>query len=565
MGQSILLVLSLLGGVALCLYGMTLMSEGILKISGAYIRASLRELSQKRFSGFWFGEWVTTLIQSSSATTVMAVGFVSSGLLTLSQAIAIIMGANVGTTVTAWVIAIFGYLVPVGFLAIPLVLFAVPFYFSSHINRKSVGEILMGIALMVLGFTLFISYMPAPSDYPAVYEWVTILSSASFGSVVAFVVIGILFTMIVRSSAATIMTSMVLCATGWLTFPMAAALVIGDNVGTTLTTIFATSEANVAARRASYAHLLFNIVGLVWALALIYPISYLVNAIIGENPTPTSLAFGIVAVHTGFNLITSLLLIGFIPKIDQLLNHLIPVSNEDEEEFHLSFIHGGMLSASELSVEEARKEAVSFGERCQRMLVLTDEFVHMPWNGTAHSHAFSRIEKYEKITDRLELEIVKYLNAVDKSVLSEHIAARVMSLIKVVDELESIGDCCYNIARAVVRARDGGVVFIKMQRNNIDRMFELTQESMAQMVQLMQKRELTQADMYRIYNQEDTVNNLRNLFRDQNIGNVQAGYYSYQSGVLYMDIVNGCEKLCDFIVNVLEALAEQSEETLILE
>lgn len=540
------------------------MSEGILKISGVQIRASLRTLSKNRFSGFWFGQWVTMLIQSSSATTMMAVGFVSTGLLTLSQSIAVIMGANVGTTVTAWIVALFGYNNPIGYLAIPLVVFGLPFYFSSHIKRKPVGEILLGIALMVLGFTLFIQYMPSPSAYPTVYEWFNLISGWSFGSVLIFVVIGILFTIIIQSSAATIMLAMVLCASGWLAFPMAAAMVIGDNVGTTLTTIFASQEANVAARRAAFAHLLFNVVGLVWALILIYPISMLVNVMIDATSAP-AMAFSIASFHTLFNLLTAMILIGYLPKIDMLLHRLIPVSNEDDEEFHLSFIHGGIISTAELSVEEARKEAVLFGERCQRMLQLTVDFIHMPSTGEAHSHAFSRIEKYEKITDRLELEIVRYLNSVDKSSTSEHIAARVLSLFKVVDELESIGDSCYNIARAVVRSRDAGVTFIKMQKNNIDRMLELTQESMAQMVQLMQKRELTQADMYRIYNQEDTVNNLRNLFRDQNIGNVQAGYYSYQSGVLYMEIVSGCEKLCDFIVNVLEALAEQNEESLVFE
>ena len=560
MAQTILILLTLLGGISLCIYGMTVMSEGVLKIFGVQVRASLRTLSSHRMSGFWFGQWMTMLIQSSSAATMMVVGFVSTGLLSLSQSISVIMGANVGTTITAWIVSLFGYAVPIGYLAIPLVVFAIPFYLSRHVGRKPIGEVLMGFALMILGITLFIGYMPSPTDYPAVHEWVSLLSSWSFGSVLIFVVVGILFTILIQSSSATIMFALVLCASGWITFPLASAMVIGDNVGTTLTTIIGSNKANVTAHRASYAHLMFNLFGMVWALCLIYPISYLVEGIIGPTPSPTAIACSVAAFHTAFNLITSLILIGFVPKIDAMLRKFIPVVTDEDEEAHLSFLHGGILSTSELSVEEARKEAVLFGERCQKMLDLTVDFVHMPSTGETHSHAFSRIEKYEKITDRLELEIVRYLNSVDKSSISEHIAARVLSLFKVVDELESIGDSCYNIARAVVRSRDAGVVFIKMQKNNIDRMLELTQESMAQMVQLMQKRELTEADMYRIYNQEDTVNNLRNLFRDQNIGNVQSGYYSYQSGVLYMEIVNGCENLCDYIVNVLEALAEQNEE-----
>ena len=560
MGHAILDILTLLGGLSLCIYGMTVMSEGILKLFGAQIRASLRTLSKHRIAGFWFGDWVTMLIQSSSAAIMMAVGFVSTGMLTISQSIALIMGANVGTTITAWVVALFGYSMPVGYLAVPLILFGMPFYFFSNVRRKPVGETLIGIALMILGFTLFIEHMPLPSDYSSLYSQFELLSGWSFGSVLLFVVIGILFTILLQSSAATIILSMALCASGWISFYMAAALVIGDNVGTTLTPIFGSDKANVTARRASYAHLFFNLFGMVWALALLYPVADMILGLVGSTATPASLALGIAAYHTLFNLLTSFLLIGFVRQIDGLLQKLIPVNSEDDEEVHLSFIHGGILSTSELSVEEARKEAVLFGERCMRMLQLTDEFVHMSHSSDAFAHAFSRIEKYEKITDRLELEIVRYLNSVDRSSLSEHMASRVLSLYKVVDELESIGDSCYNIARAVVRSKEAGVVFIKMQNNNIDRMLGLTKEAMSQMVQLIQKRELTQADMYRIYNQEDLVNNLRNLYRDQNIGNIQAGYYSFQSGVLYMEIISGCENVCDYIVNVLEALAEQNAE-----
>ena len=482
MGNALLILLTLLGGLSLCVYGMTILSEGILKIAGVQIRASLRTLSHNRYSGFWFGQWVTMLIQSSSAVTMMAVGYVSTGLLTLSQSIAVIMGANVGTTVTVWIVALFGYYFPIGYLAIPLVVFAFPFYFSSHIQRKSVGEILMGITMMVLGFTLFIGYLPMPADYPEIASTIQFLSGANIASVLLFVVIGFLFTLLIQSSAATIIFAMACCATGWISFPMAAGLIIGDNVGTTIPTIFASKDANVEARRAAFAHLFFNLVGMILALLLVYPVSFMIDSVIGLQPSQITTALIIASFHTGFNLLTSLLLIGFLPKISQLLQNHISVDNEDDEEFHLSFIQGGILSTAELSVEEARKETVSFGERCQKMFQLTVDFFKMSGTGEARSHAFSRIEKYEKITDRLELEIVKYLNSVYKSSISEHIASRVMSLFRVADELESMGDSCYNIARSIVRARDAGIVFINMQKNNIERMFELTQESMSQMV-----------------------------------------------------------------------------------
>lgn len=560
MGNAILIILTILGGISLCVYGMTILSEGILKIAGVQIRASLRTLSQNRLSGFWLGQWVTMLLQSSSAVTMMVVGYVSTGLLTLSQSISVIIGANVGTTITAWIVAIFGFVFPIGYLAIPMVVFAFPFYFSSHIQRKSIGEILMGVTLMVLGFTLFIGYIPSPLEYPDFANAIQFISGANIASVLLFVLIGILLTILLQSSSATTIFAMVCCASGWISIPMAAGLVIGDNVGTTLTTLYASRDANVEARRAAGAHLLFNLVGMCLALILLYPILFLVEYLFGNELTPVSLAIFVASFHTGFNLLTSLLFMCFQTRFSHLLQKVIVVSNDDDEEFHLSFIQGGILSTAELSVEEARKETVSFGERCQRMLQMTVDFIHMSGTNAAQSHMFSRIEKNEKITDRLELEIVKYLNSVDKSSISEHMAQRVMSLFRVVDELESIGDSCYNLARTVVRSRDAGIVFIKMQKNNIDRMLELNQESMAQMVQLMQKRELSQADMYRIYNQEDNVNNLRNLFRDQNIGNIQSGYYSYQSGVLYMDIISGCEKLCDYIVNVLEDIAEQNTD-----
>lgn len=559
MVQSILLILSLIGGIGLCLYGMKVMSEGILKISGSHIRASLRTLSTHRINCLWFGTSVTALIQSSSAMIMMALGFVNSGLITLSQSIAIVMGANIGTTITAWIIALFGYCLPIGSIAIPFIVISLPFLFSSHIKRKVWGEVLIGISLMILGFSSFISLMPSTDEYREILNFLSMLSSGAFGSVLLFVIIGVLVTMIFESSAATIMVAMALYSSSWLSLPMALALVIGDNVGTTLTSVIASKKANIAARRVAYTHLLFNLIGLVWSLALIYPICYLLEDLF-EMTKPYECALAIAVYHTSFNLLTAIMLIGGVKKIEALMSRWFPVKEEDEDEFHLSFIEGGLLSTAELSVEEARKESVKFAERCQRMLKLTTDFVHMPDTVEGISHAYSRIEKYEKITDRLEMEIARYLNTVDTASLSEHIQARVISLFKVVDELESIGDTCNNIARTVTRRREMGIIFIKMQNNNIDRMLEMAGEAVDLMVKLMQKRDITSAEMFRVYNQEDSINNLRNQYREQNIGNIQSGYYSFQSGSLYMEIINGCEKLCDFVVNVLEAVEEQSDE-----
>lgn len=554
----VILLLTLLGSISLCLYGMKVMSQGILKVAGAHMRASLRGISHHRMQSFGVGAWITGLIQSSSAMTLMTVSLVNAGLLTLGQSIAVMMGANVGTTLTAWIIAIFGYAWNVGLYAIPLVVVALPFVYTSHIKRKPWGEVLMGMALFILGFATFIGQMPEPSLYPEAYAGISYVAGAGFWSVLLFVLIGVAITILLRSSAATIMLAMVAAASSWIEFPMAAALVIGDNVGTTLTAVYASRQANVSAHRAAYSHFFFNIFGMIWALPLIYPISWLLQDLVPASSV--GMAFGVAIFHTSFNLVSALILLCLIPKFQSLLCRMLPVAEGDDEEFRLSFIQGGLLSTAELSVEEARKEAALFGARCQKMLGLVRDFVHMAPQGAEYAQAFSRIEKYEKITDRLEIEIVRYLNSVDRSTVSSHIAMRVRALFRIVDELESIGDACYKLACTVVRKRDHNIQFINMQNQNIDRMLEQTAQFMDLMVRLLQKTDLTPADMSRAYNQEDSINAFRGQLRDQNIGNVQAGYYTYQSGVLYMDMINGCEKLGDYIINVLEAQVEQNDQ-----
>ncbi len=560
--NTILLLLSLLGSIALCLYGMKVMSQGILKVAGAYMRASLRGIAHHRLQSFGVGAWITGLIQSSSAMTIMTVSLVNAGLLTLGQSIAIMMGANVGTTLTAWIIAIFGYACNIGYLAIPIVVIALPFVYTTRTKRKPWGEVLMGLALFILGFTTFIATMPSPSSIPEVQASMQLISSAGFWSVLLFVVIGVAITTLFRSSAATIMLAMVAVASSWIEFPMAAGLVLGDNVGTTLTAVIASRSANVSARRAAMSHLMFNVFGLVWALPLLYPLSAGLTGLVAQiagQASPATLAFAVAIYHTLFNLVTALVLIFLIPQFQSLLCRMLPVAEGDDEEFRLNFIQGGLLSTAELSVEEARKEAALFGARCQKMLRLTTDFIHMQSQGAEFSQAFSRIEKYEKITDRLELEIVRYLNSVDRSTVSSHIASRVRALFRIVDELESIGDSCYKMACTIVRKREHSIQFINMQNQNIDRMLDLTRQAMDMMCVLLQKTEITPAEMSRAYNHEDAINALRGQLRDQNIGSVQAGYYTYQSGALYMDVVNACEKLGDYIINVLEAQVEQND------
>lgn len=526
------------------------------------MRASLRSISNRRMENLWTGTWITAIIQSSSAMTLMTVGLVNTGLLTVGQSIAVTMGANVGTTLTAWIFALCGFVTDLRWLAIPIIVLAIPFGYNALSRWRPWGEILMGVAMYLLGFTTFISLMPEAAVYEGSLQWLATLSGWGYGSILLFVLLGIVITFVLRSSAATILIAMALVAKGWMEFPLAAALVIGDNVGTTLTALLAARKTNVSAQRAAYSHLLFNLFGLLWATLLIYPISealwIILTVITGHMPGPAALAIGIAIFHTAFNAISALALIGFIPHIKLLLARLLPISEGDEDEFHLHFIQSGMLSTAELSIEEARKEAAHFGIRCQRMLLLTSQFMHMSAEQNNYNATYTRIEKYEKITDRLELEIVRYLSRIDRSAISGHMAARARALFRMVDELESIGDACYKMARTVVRKNEHKIKFINMQQQNVDRMMSLTQEAIDQMVRLLQKPELTDKDMQRAYNQEDAINALRGQYRDQNIANIQSGYYTYQSGTIYMDLVNGCEKLGDYIINVLEAHAEQS-------
>lgn len=557
----VLQIFLIVGSIALCLYGMKTLSQGILKVAGSQMRASLRRVTNHRHSNVWTGFWITAIMQSSSAMTLMAVSLVNAGLMTLGQSIAITMGANIGTTLTAWIIATFGYYINVRAFAIPIIVLALPFTYTSLVKYKPWGEILMGIALYALGFTTFVSSLPDAASLPMLSTYVSQAAGMGYVSVLLFVLIGICITVLFRSSAATILLAMGLLVGDWFEFPMAAALVIGDNVGTTLTALIASRKANISARRAAYSHLFFNLFGMIVALLLIYPVTEVLWPIITLGSglaTPAGLAYGVALYHTGFNLCTMLVLIWFIPQFKLLLARVLPISEGDEDEFHLHFIQGGILSTAELSVEEARKEAALFGIRCQKMLQLTDTFMHMAPDNTAYNHTFTRIEKYEKITDRLELEIVRYLNNIDKATLSGHMTARVRALFKMVDELESIGDVCYKLSRSIVRKNEHKIRFIPMQQQNIDRMLQYTHAAVDQMVRLLQKPELTPVDMQRAYNQEDAINSYRTLLREQNIGSVQSGYYTYQSGSIYMDVISGCEKLGDFVINVLEAHEEQS-------
>ena len=558
--ESAFLILSLLGCVALSLYGMKVMSQGILKVAGSHVRASLRRITTSPLRCGWTGTWITAVIQSSSATSVMTMGLAATGLIALSQSFAIMMGANVGATVSAWIIALLGYCWNARHLALPLVVLALPFTYSSRIKLKPWGETLMGTALYVLGFATFVTMMPDAEAMPEAATWVAGVASHGYLSVLLFVVLGIVTTLVFRSSVATLLLAMSLVVGEWVFMPLAVAIIIGDNVGSSLTALLAARGANALARRSALAYLLFNVFGMAWALVLIFPISEVLWQVVSlgtGEPTRAELAVGVAAFHTAFNAVTALLLIGFIPQMQRLVMRLLPVTDADDEELSLRFIQGGLLSTAELSVEEAARETALFGERCVNMLRLTDDLLRMSPTNAAYTHTFSRIEKYEKITDRLELEIVRYLEEIDTTAISGSVAGRVRSLFKIVDELESVGDVCYKMACNIVRRNEQKIRFTTVQQHNLDKMLALVSEALGTMSALLQRPEVTQAELQRAYNQEDAINMLRGQLRELNVRSVQYGDYAYPSGIIYMDLVNGCEKIGDHVINVVEAHAGQ--------
>ena len=554
--------LALLGSLALFLYGMKIMSEGLQKFAGDRLRSILTAMTTNRVTGVLTGVLITALIQSSSATTVMVVSFVNAGLLTLSQSIGVIMGANIGTTVTAWIISALGFKVDVSAFAHPFLAFGIPLLFSQKSSRKSVGEFIFGFAFLFMGLNLLKTNAPDLGQNPQMLAFVQNYTDMGYFSVILFVLIGTILTMIVQASAATMAITLIMCANGWISFELGAALVLGENIGTTITANLAALTANTQARRAAMAHLLFNVFGVIWVLAIFEPFLSMVDWIIDDvmHVSPAegvAVSFKLSAFHTCFNVCNVLFLIWFVKFIEKAVCKIIP-QKEQEEEYRLQFITGGMLSTAELSILQARKEINLFAERIQRMFRMVEQLLHTE-NENDFNKLFSRIEKYENISDNMEVEIANYLTRVSDGRLSFESKMEIREMLREVTEIESIGDSCYNISRTINRKRRCSTDFTEKQYEHIHQMFRLTDEALTQMIALVEDTHHV-VDVNKSFNLENEINNYRAQLKDQNIIDVNNKAYGYQMGTHYMDIIGECEKLGDYVVNVVEAHSEVKEK-----
>ena len=560
--MSIWIFFKLIGALALLMFGMKSMSDSLQKMAGPQLRHVLGTMTTNRLTGILTGTLITAAVQSSTATTVMTVSFVNAGLLTLAQAISVIMGANIGTTLTAWIMSagfsfnITDFVWPAFFIAIILI-------YSK--KRKIIGDFIFGISFMFLGLGTLRQTgidMDLAHNQP-VLAFFASFDPHSFQTTITFLIIGSILTMCVQSSAAVMAITMILCSTGVLPIYQGIALVMGENIGTTVTSNVAALTANTQARRAAMAHMVFNIFGVLWILCIFHPFIHLVCGWVGfddamEKTDPhfvanaTKLSFVLAAFHTTFNLANTFILVWFIPQIEKLVCKIIrPKKNTDEDDFRLRFIQSGIMKTPEISVLEAQKEIHCFAERIQRMFGMVKTLLGET-NEEKFVKLYSRIEKYEGISDNMEIEIAKYLDQVSDSHLSDETKAKIRAMLREISEIESIGDSCFNIARTLNRRFKGKEDFITSQYEHMHQMMELTDNALTQMnITLVGHKGDNDANLS--FNIENEINNYRNQLKSQNINDVNNHLYTYAIGTMYMDIIQECEKLGDYVVNVVEA------------
>ena len=570
--MSIWILFKLLGSLALLMFGMKSMSEALQKMAGPQLRHVLAAMTTNRFTGLLTGMLVTASVQSSTATTVMTVSFVNAGLLTLAQAISVIMGANIGTTLTAWIMSagfsfnITDFVYPAFFLGIILI------YMK---RRRFIGDFLFGISFMFLGLgTLRQTGIDMHlGEQQAVLDFFASFDPNAFSTTILFLFLGGVLTFCVQSSAAVMAITMILCSSGVLPIYQGIALVMGENIGTTVTSNLAALSANTQARRAALAHMFFNVFGVVWILFVFRPFVDMVCGLVGYDTemsidtvshdvflaNAAKLSFVLAAFHTCFNVANTFILIWFIPQIERLVCWIIkPKKVDEEEDFRLHFITAGLLKTPELSVLEAQKEIQAFAERMQRMFGMVTDLLTEK-NDEKFTQLYSRIEKYEGISDNMEIEIAKYLESVSDAHLSDDTKANIRAMMREISELESIGDACYNMARTINRKFHGKHDhFNEKHYEHIHHMMQLTDQALTQMNELMSGRK-SEFDVNRTFNKENEINNYRDLLKSQNILDIENNEYTYGVGTVYMDLINECEKLGDYIVNVVEARTNTKE------
>ncbi len=593
MNYSVIDFISLLGSVCLFLYGMKVMSEGLQKVAGDRLRNILGAMTRNRVTGVLTGIVITALIQSSSASTVMVVSFVNAGLMSLQQSMAVIFGANVGTTATTWIISAFSFEVNISDYSILLLAVGVPLLFMKKGGYKSFGEFLIGFCFLFMGLDLISHYVPNLEENPAMLQFVTDYTSLGVWSILIFFAIGIIVTMVAQSSAATFAITLIMCSQGWISFLLGCAIILGGNIGTTITPVLASLSGNLAAKRTAMGHVLFNVLGSLIVLCCFQPFVELVADITklcdGYNPldisalqeakmrdttllTPAGgltsraqgcIAFGLAMFPTVFNACNLLVMIWFTKLYVKIVCWIMPARHKDEEEdFSLKYIGRGILSASELNITQAQKEIVLYGERVQRMLEMAKQLIHTDEDDDSYTETYSRLEKYEDISDRMEIEIGSYLNKVAEGRLSPEGKMRIAGMLRIISEIESIADGCFNVAKTLRRKNQNNVTFPDVVIHEIDQMFALVTDAMNNMIEILREMETPEGSkVVAAYNKEREINNLRNKLRDGNIFKINNKEYGYEQGIFFMDLVGEAEKLGDYMLNVVEGVKQQFKQT----
>ena len=558
MSYSLLDFLTLVGSLGMFLFGMKMMSEALQKVAGGRMRKILSAMTSTRFLGVLTGFLVTTIIQSSSATTVMVVSFVNAGLMSLVQSIGVIMGANIGTTVTGWLITILGFKVNISTYALPLIGLGLPLIFSKSTTRRSWGEFLVGFALLFLGLDFLKGSVPDIKHNPEVLGFLQHYTNLGFGSTLLFLFIGTLLTVVIQSSSATMALTFVMCNQGWISFELAAAMVMGENIGTTITANIAASVGNVSAKRAARVHFLFNMLGVVWMLAIftfyIDAIDNLVTRHNGMSPSenPAAIPTALAIFHTSFNILNVLIFIWFVPLFKKAVEKMVPLHETEEEEFRLKFITTGMLSTSELSLLQARKELHFFAKHSQKMFGFVRKLMYEQ-KDKKFNKLFTRIEKYEDICDNVEVEIANYLTQVNQGKLSDLGRKRSRAMLELVDDLESIGDSNFNLARTINRMKTAKIQFSEEILKKLDLMFDLVDDSLLIMTENLDDHDDV-GNISKAKGAEMEINNYRNQLKNEHLDNIKDKKYSYEAGIIFNDLFSECEKLADYVINVSEAL-----------
>jgi phosphate:Na+ symporter len=553
-------ILTIIGALGFFLYGMKLMSESLQKVAGNKMRQILTAMTSKPARGILSGLLVTAIIQSSSASTVMVVSFVNAGLLSLSESIGLIMGANIGTTVTAWIISLlgFGKTFDINIMLLPLIAIGLPLFFSKKGKNKSMAELIFGFVILFMGLSFLKSNVPEVEQGTFFFEHFSTFNETNSLDLILFVGIGILITMIFQSSSATIALTFVIAIEGWVSFPLAAAMVLGENIGTSFTAIIASFVANRSAKRSALAHLLFNVIGVLWALILFKPLLFGANyftELIGfptafENPASIPIALS--AFHTTFNLINTLILVWFIPAIASLTKQIIRGDAEDEEKYQLKFIGNNVFSTSELSLIQARKEVSLLADRVKKMFNLVPELL-LEKHPNKYQKLLKKIYKQEDVVDNIEIEIAKYLTHLSDGKLSESANQEVRAMLKIIDDLESMADNCNNMARIIDHKNEQNAYFTQDLRNNLRVLFDEVVKAFDLMISNLDQ-DIPKVEIWGTILIERNINQIRDKLKEDHFNNVKANKYPYQTGVFYSELISQTEKIGDYIINVSEAI-----------